>query len=146
MPRKSKKKNDPTNTPGNLWSQAGGDNIMLLLMERFPENRWSHKGAHIGGCCPFHDDSTASFMVTPDKGIAKCFGCGIVFLDLLAFVKRLMGGSSVEAAKVLRKRFNLKTAVTDTQFEALQTEEIAQAHLLKFFNFCGQVMTDAPGV
>ena len=27
-------------------------------------------------CCPFHDERTPSFTLTPDKGLYKCFGCG----------------------------------------------------------------------
>lgn len=33
-------------------------------------------GAQYRSCCPFHDEKTPSFTVTPSKGIFKCFGCG----------------------------------------------------------------------
>ena len=33
-------------------------------------------GVNYKGCCPFHDERTASFVVSPAKGIYKCFGCG----------------------------------------------------------------------
>jgi len=34
------------------------------------------EGKEFVGCCPFHNESTPSFTVTPNKGLAYCFGCG----------------------------------------------------------------------
>ena len=34
-------------------------------------------GANLKGLCPFHDDRTPSFMVSPAKNICKCFACGV---------------------------------------------------------------------
>lgn len=34
------------------------------------------RGVNYVGCCPFHNEKTGSFTVSPAKGIFKCFGCG----------------------------------------------------------------------
>ena len=38
--------------------------------------RLTKRGANLVACCPFHNEKTPSFSVSPEKNIAKCFSCG----------------------------------------------------------------------
>ncbi|MBL7815207.1 MAG: hypothetical protein JNL70_09360 [Saprospiraceae bacterium] len=52
------------------------------------------------GLCPFHDEKTPSFYITPSKGIFKCFGCGKGG-DVIKFIQEIKGLSFIEAVKTL---------------------------------------------
>ena len=57
---------------------------LISAYVQLQESRKSFKGN-----CPFHPDTTQSFMVNPEKQIFKCFGCGFegnasVFADAIA--------------------------------------------------------------
>ncbi|MDZ7682055.1 MAG: DNA primase [Fodinibius sp.] len=58
------------------------------------------------GLCPFHDEKTASFHVTPDLGIYKCFGCGESG-DVFNFVMEMEGVGFVEAMRSLADRYGV---------------------------------------
>lgn len=58
------------------------------------------------GLCPFHDEKTPSFHVTPDLGIYKCFGCGESG-DVFNFVMDMEGVGFVEAMRSLADRFGV---------------------------------------
>lgn len=61
------------------------------------------KGGNYSGLCPFHHEKTPSFMVSPAKGIYKCFGCGKAG-NAITFMKDYHGLSFVESVKELAKR------------------------------------------
>jgi len=52
------------------------------------------------GCCPFHDDSTASLSVGGIPERFHCFGCGASG-DVIEYVARFTGGSFVDAVQAL---------------------------------------------
>lgn len=58
------------------------------------------------GCCPFHQEKTPSFHVSDQKGIYKCFGCGIGG-DAIDFVMRMEGKEFHEVIYQLADRFHL---------------------------------------
>ena len=63
-------------------------------------------GVNYKGCCPFHDERTASFVVSPAKGIYKCFGCGKGG-NAIGFLMEHEQMSFREAAKTLAADLNI---------------------------------------
>lgn len=63
-------------------------------------------GSAMKGCCPFHDDNTPSFHVSNQKGIYKCFGCGIGG-DAIDFLMRIEGLEFHEVIYRLADRYHL---------------------------------------
>src|SRR5689334_5821633 len=53
--------------------------------------------------CPFHNEKTPSFTISPDRGIFKCFGCGEGG-DIFDFVMKLEGLSFRETIELLAAR------------------------------------------
>lgn len=66
------------------------------------------------GLCPFHDERTASFHVTPDLGIYKCFGCGESG-DVFNFVMQMQGVGFVEAIRSLAEQYGVTLPEEDDQ-------------------------------
>ncbi len=58
------------------------------------------KGNNLWGLCPFHGEKTPSFSVAPQKGIYKCFGCGVGG-NVITFAKEFHKLSFPEALKTL---------------------------------------------
>lgn len=64
-------------------------------------------GSRYKGLCPFHDEKTPSFTVTPSLGIYKCFGCQKGG-NAIQFLMEMESLSFTEAAKQLAKRYNIE--------------------------------------
>lgn len=79
-------------------------------------------GSNYFGCCPFHDEKTASMCVSPAKRIFKCFGCG-EHGNVIWFVHKNEGISYPEAAMMLAKKYNV-----DIKVEEKTPEEQAREH------------------
>lgn len=63
-------------------------------------------GANLKGLCPFHDDTTPSFMVSPAKNLCKCFACGEGGTPL-NFIMKHEGISYPEALRYLAKKYGI---------------------------------------
>ena len=63
-------------------------------------------GRNFKGLCPFHGENTPSFVVSPDKGIYKCFGCGMGG-NAISFLSHLEAISFPQAAAKLAARSGL---------------------------------------
>lgn len=64
------------------------------------------------GLCPFHDEKTPSFQVTPSRGLYYCFGCGEGG-DVISFVQKMNNLSFTEAVQQLADRFGVQLRITD---------------------------------
>ncbi len=62
-------------------------------------------GANLKACCPFHDERSASFMVSLEKNIYKCFGCGVSG-DAFQFLKEFKKISFTEAIEEIASMYN----------------------------------------
>ena len=78
------------------------------------------RGANHMACCPFHNEKTPSFVVSPSKGIYKCFGCGKSG-TAVGFVMEHENLSYTEALKYLAKKYHIEVVEKEES-----AEEIAQ--------------------
>ena len=74
------------------------------------------KGVNYTACCPFHNEKTPSFIVSPAKGVYKCFGCGKGG-NAVTFLMEHESLTYPEALKMVAKRYNIEVQ------EREQTEE-----------------------
>ena len=65
--------------------------------------------------CPFHSEKTASFTVSPLRGIFYCFGCQAGG-DAITFVEKIENCSAIEAVQILANRFGLQLP-EETEFQ-----------------------------
>ncbi|MCC6542575.1 MAG: DNA primase, partial [Flavobacteriales bacterium] len=86
------------------------------------------KGPRFLGLCPFHNEKTPSFNVSPNLGIYKCFGCGEAG-DSITFLQKHEHLSYVEAIKWLAKRYNIdlpeEEQTPEQQIEQSEREALA---------------------
>ena len=81
------------------------------------------RGANYVGLCPFHNEKTPSFSVSPAKGICKCFGCGKGG-NVVHFIMEHEQLNYYEALKFLAKKYNIEVKERE-----LSSEEIGRAHV-----------------
>jgi DNA primase len=67
----------------------------------------------LSGLCPFHDEKTPSFTVTPARGLFYCFGCGRGG-DVFTFVREINNFSFAEAAEFLATKYGLQLRYDDS--------------------------------
>jgi len=95
-------------------------------------------GSNLKGLCPFHKENTPSMMVSPVKGIFKCFGCGKGG-NAVNFVMEHEGISYPEALKWLANKYKIEikeTAETPEEIEKKNIREslfVANDYAQKYF-------------
>ena len=94
------------------------------------------KGANMLGVCPFHDEKTPSFTVSPAKGIYKCFGCGKGG-NSVNFIMELEQFSYPEALKFLAKKYHIDVPEIELTAEQLEKAN-AKESLYVVSNFANE--------
>jgi len=79
-------------------------NIVDLVEAR---TRLRKVGGRYTGLCPFHEEKTPSFSVSPDRGTYHCFGCGVGG-DAISFVRETENLDFVGAIEWLADRFHVE--------------------------------------
>ena len=96
------------------------------------------KGTNYWACCPFHNEKTPSFSVSPVKGIYKCFGCGKGG-NAVSFVMEHEKISYPEALRYLANKYNIeieKEELTPVQIDLSKKKEgvfLVSSYANKFF-------------
>ncbi|OGH99723.1 MAG: DNA primase, partial [Candidatus Melainabacteria bacterium GWA2_34_9] len=100
-------------------------------------------GRNYWGCCPFHKEKTPSFSISPDKGIFKCFGCGVGG-DAISFLMKINNNTFYEVIVEQAQKFgipiqtqNFSPEKTEIKNQILEVNQEA----VSFFN---KLLLDAP--
>ena len=84
------------------------------------------RGQNYLGLCPFHNEKTPSFTVSPSKEIYKCFGCGRSG-NAIGFLMEHEKYSYVESLKWLAAKYNVQIEETDTSPEYKEQQQVSDS-------------------
>ncbi|HEY7857677.1 MAG TPA: DNA primase [Candidatus Nanopelagicales bacterium] len=101
-------------------------------------------GGSLKGLCPFHDERSPSFQVTPSRGLFYCFGCGEGG-DVLTFVQKIEHATFVESVEKLADKYNVQLRYEEggaapTRSNS-QRSRLIEAHKLAAAYFVEQLAT-----
>ncbi|MEO8713108.1 MAG: DNA primase [Parafilimonas sp.] len=98
------------------------------------------RGANYLGLCPFHNEKTPSFTVSPSKEIYKCFGCGKSG-NTITFLMEHEKYSYAESLKWLAQRYNIEIQETEVSDETRVIQQAAES-LHAVNNFAQKFFTE----
>ena len=99
------------------------------------------RGSNYQACCPFHNEKTPSFSVSPSKGIYKCFGCGKSG-TAVGFVMEHENMTYVEALKYLAKKYNIEVIEKEETAEEIASRQRHES-LLLVSEYAGKFFQDS---
>ena len=99
------------------------------------------RGTNYIGLCPFHNEKSPSFTVSPSKEIYKCFGCGRSG-NAISFLMEHEKYSYVEALKWLAAKYNVEIEEKETSPEYKQQQQTADS-LYIINKFAQQFFSDS---
>lgn len=116
----------------NLKNQV---NIVDVVGRTLPLKR---AGSNYKGCCPFHNEKTPSFVVSEQKQIFTCFGCGATG-DVIEFVKRYYNLDFAEAVEKIAREEGIaieRHTVNDNRDIYYKVNKLAAGFFYKSFTEC----------
>ena len=96
------------------------------------------RGVNYIGLCPFHHEKTPSFIVSPQKGIYKCFGCGKGG-DAITFLMEFKNESYGDVIKDLAEQFNIELPKGSANYEKNKDKK---TKIFEILNKAKQFYTD----
>jgi DNA primase len=94
------------------------NSIESIVREYLPDLK--RAGRSWKACCPFHNDKTPSFVVSPEKGIFRCFGCNVAG-DVFKFVMLADNISWIESVKKLAQKVGI--TIQETKQNIIKASE-----------------------
>ena len=89
-------------------------------------------GRNFFGLCPFHNEKSPSFSVSPDKQIFHCFGCGVGG-NVFTFLTKIEGINFVEAVQTLAERANIQLPTFENNVDKEKEELKAKVYKVNEF-------------
>ena len=78
-------------------------------------------GRNYFGLCPFHNEKSPSFSVSPDKQIFHCFGCGVGG-NVFTFLMKIEGVNFIEALQMLAERAQIQLPALSNNVDSIKEE------------------------
>ena len=94
--------------------------------------RLKRSGRNFFGLCPFHNEKSPSFSVSPDKQIFHCFGCGVGG-NVFTFLMKIEGISFFEAIQMLAERANIVLPTLENNIDSAKEELKAKVYKVNQF-------------
>ena len=123
----------PRKTIDTIFNTARIDEVIVDFVNL------KKRGVNYLGLCPFHNEKTPSFTVSPAKGIYKCFGCGRGG-NVVNFVMEHEQTDYVGAMKYLAKKYNIEIVEKERAPEEIELENERESLMIvcsfaqKFFS------------
>lgn len=89
-------------------------------------------GRNFFGLCPFHNEKSPSFSVSPDKQIFHCFGCGVGG-NVFTFLTKIEGINFIEAVQTLAERANIQLPTLESSADSAKEELKAKVYKVNEF-------------
>ena len=94
--------------------------------------RLKRSGRNYFGLCPFHNEKSPSFSVSPEKQIFHCFGCGVGG-NVFTFLTKIEGINFIEAVQQLAERANIQLPTLENNMDTAKEQLKARVYKVNEF-------------